>query len=191
MESLFENFGVDWRILLIQALNFIIVLAVFTFLIYKPLVKHITERRKKIEEGLMKEKEASLHLSHVLVLEKEKLKQAENKALGIVADAQKRAKTEEAQILKHAEGKGKAVYEKSLMEIKAEKENAIKAAEKEIAVLAREILIKFVKMNPAAVDEALISKLVSGEISKLVSGEISKLVSDEIKEAVEETAKSQ
>ena len=165
MEALIEHFGIDWKILLIQILNFAIVLVAFTFLIYKPLVKYIAERKEKIEAGLTKEEEASKRFSEIVNLEREKMKVAEDRASSIIATAQKKAQTEEAEIIKRANDKGKLAYTKALDEIMTEKDVAMKLAEKDIAVLVKEVLGKFVKLSPAATDEVLIKKAIE-EASK-------------------------
>ena len=165
MEALIEHFGIDWKILLIQILNFAIVLVAFTFLIYKPLVKYIAERKEKREAGLIKEEEASKRFSEIVNLEREKMRLAEDRASSIIANAQKKAQVEEAEIIKRANDKGKSAYTKALDEIKTEKDTAMKSAEKNIAVLVKEVLSKFVKLNPAATDEVLIKKAIE-EASK-------------------------
>ncbi len=166
MQSLVENFGIDWRLLLSQFFNFLVILAIFTFLIYKPLSKNIAERRKKIKEGLDKEEEASERLSEIAVLEKETLKKAEGEAVGIISGAEARAKERESEILQEAEEKNKEMQRKALEEINEEKQESLRKAEKEIASLAKEVLVKAVKVNPSAVDEALLKRVTEETVKE-------------------------
>ncbi len=166
MQSLIQNFGIDWRLLLSQAFNFVVILVIFTFLIYKPLAKSIADRRKKIKEGLDKEEEASRRLSEIREMEKDTLKKAEGEALSIISGAEKKAKDKEAVILKEAETKNLELKEKSLEEISEAREKALRSAEKEIAMLAKEVLVKAVKIDPSSVDEALLKRVAEETISR-------------------------
>src|SRR3989344_5401181 len=52
MSDLFAAFGVNWKLLLIQAVNFGLLLAALSYFLYKPILKIIDERRHKIAEGV-------------------------------------------------------------------------------------------------------------------------------------------
>ena len=52
MEQLFETFGVNWKLLYIQGINFALLLTGLTYLLYRPLMRIIDERRDKIAEGV-------------------------------------------------------------------------------------------------------------------------------------------
>ncbi len=165
MQSLVQNFGIDWKVLVSQVFNFLVIFGIITFLIYKPLAKSIAERRKKIQEGLDKEEEASRRLTEIGALESETLKKAEEKAVGLITRAEKRAKEEEAKILKEAEEREREMKKKNLEAIQEAKDKSIKEAQSELAALAKEILVKAVKVSPHAVDEALL-KQAADEVVK-------------------------
>ncbi len=63
MQDLVTQLGLDWRLLLSQAANFLILLIVLRLFAYKPLIPMLKERRAKIEDGLAKAKEADHRLS--------------------------------------------------------------------------------------------------------------------------------
>ena len=52
--QLLSQLGIDWKLFLSQAVNFFILLLVLTFFVYKPLIKIVKERNKRIKEGLGK-----------------------------------------------------------------------------------------------------------------------------------------
>src|SRR3989344_5872281 len=58
MEEFIETFHIDWKLMIAQAVNFLIVLAVFYFLAAKPLRKLMKDRGEEIEGGLNHAKEA-------------------------------------------------------------------------------------------------------------------------------------
>lgn len=52
MDSFIETFHIDWKIIVAQSINFVIVLFVLYFLLVKPLKKLMKERSENIEGGL-------------------------------------------------------------------------------------------------------------------------------------------
>ena len=52
MDSLITTFHIDWKIIVAQAINFLIVFLVLYFFALKPLGKLMKEREKRIEGGL-------------------------------------------------------------------------------------------------------------------------------------------
>lgn len=158
MSELFHNLGIDWKLLVSQAVNFGLLIAALRFFAYKPILQLLHERKKRIEEGLAKAEEADRRLADANVLAKTKVKSAEEEALLILKDTEHKAKTLEEQLMAKAQEK-----EKGMMR---EAEERAKAREAEVeAVFAREArqmvkaaLVKTVEMSPDAIDEALIKK---------------------------------
>ena len=47
--ELFAKLGIDWRLLIAQLVNFVILFTALTFLLYKPLIAALDKRRAKVE----------------------------------------------------------------------------------------------------------------------------------------------
>ena len=73
MNELFSQLGIDPKLLLAQGVNFVILLVVLTKFVYKPLMKMVEERRKKIELGIKGGEKAE-----------QIIKQAEQEKIGII-----------------------------------------------------------------------------------------------------------
>jgi len=67
--------------------------------VYKPLLKVLHDRRAKIEKGLLQADEAEQRLHEVDLIGKEKIKHAENEAVGILKKTELDAKTLEEKLL--------------------------------------------------------------------------------------------
>ena len=52
MDSLITTFHIDWKIIIAQVINFLIVFLVLYFFAIKPLKKMMAERADKISKGL-------------------------------------------------------------------------------------------------------------------------------------------
>jgi F-type H+-transporting ATPase subunit b len=160
MQELLQQLGIDWKLLLSQAVNFGLLLAILTFFLYKPLLRLMKERRKKIEEGLAKAEEAEAHLKEAHALKQQKLKEAEAEALTVLHAAELRAKAHETKLLDEAKRKEAEALARAQQLIEGEKERARRETRAEAAGLVKEVLIKTVEFNPKAVDEALVARAV-------------------------------
>ncbi|MBI2623579.1 MAG: hypothetical protein HYW65_03320 [Candidatus Liptonbacteria bacterium] len=161
MSELLQQLGIDWRLLLSQAVNFGLLLAILSFFLYKPLLQLMKEREKRIKEGLTKAEEADAHLKDAQTLKVQKLKEAEAEALTVLRQAEARAKTHEAKLLEAAKQKEAEALAQAKRLAEAEREETRRETRREAAALVKEALIKTVELNPKAVDEALIAKAVT------------------------------
>ena len=158
MESLIGNLGLNWKLLLSQAVNFLILLVVLRLTVYRPLLELMRKRRERIEEGLQKADEADKRLHEVTQLQKEKIKEAEEKGLALITAAQERAKEKEHELLAQVAKKQEEILARAKEQAAAEQEAAYKKAEGRAVELVKEVLIKVVSVSPSAVDDALVQK---------------------------------
>ncbi len=160
MGELINQLGIDWRSLLSQAVNFLILLLVLRFFVYKPVIRILKERKAKVEEGLAKAKEADERLYQIEEIGKEKLKEAEGEALGILRKTEERAKGVETKLLEEAKRKEAEELEKTANLLKAKEEESRMAMKKEAAKMVKDAIIRTVELSPDKIDEALIRKAV-------------------------------
>ena len=162
MESagLIEQLGINWKLLLSQAVNFFILLLVLRFFVYKPLLIVIKERNKKIKQGLEKAEEADVRLKEVDIIAKEKLKKADSTSITIIKDTEKRARELEQSLQKKAEEHQKELMLQVEFGYKRQQEETRKFVFNEALELVKKTIIKTVELDPKNIDEALIKKAV-------------------------------
>src|SRR5580698_3729747 len=105
MEQLLSQLGIDWKLLLSQAVNFFLLLIVLRIFVYKPLLQLLHDRRKRIEEGIEKAKEADIRLMEAEEMKRAKIKEGETTAMGILRKTETDAKELEARMLAEAKKK--------------------------------------------------------------------------------------
>jgi len=160
MQQLLSQLGVDWHLLLAQAVNFFLLLVVLRLFVYQPLLKLLRDRRQKIAEGVMKAEEAESRLKEANKIGLTKIKEAEVNALGILKKTEAQAKELEARLLAEAKQKEVEAIEKTDILLRAREEASRQSAEKEAAGLVRRAIAKTVELAPGAIDDALISRAV-------------------------------
>jgi F-type H+-transporting ATPase subunit b len=160
MSQLFSQLGIDWHLLLSQAVNFLLLLIILRFVAYKPLLNLLHKRKEKIEEGLVKAEEADKRLGEVERIGKGKIKEAENTALQILKKTESDAKELEARLVAEAKRKEEAELKNAAFALRAQEEASRRAVEQEAAVFVRAAITKTVELSPDAIDEALIARAV-------------------------------
>lgn len=156
--------GIDWKILLGEMINFLVVLFLLKKFALGPFLKILNERKQKIEEGLERSKVAE-----------EKVKEIREKREEIIAKAQQKA----IEIFDKGKKKGDEKIRESILLGEQERLNILQAAKKETqreidkmkdaekekeisAALALAEKILGEKLD-AKKDEALINKLLSAQ----------------------------
>ncbi len=161
MENILGVLGIDWKLFLSQALNFFILLVVLRAFVYKPLLAMIKKRNERIKEGLDKAREADIRLHEADGIAKEKLKQADLAAVGIIHQTQEKAKALADSLAKKAEKHQEEVMQQIALAAERQKEEARREVLKGAAELVKKFITKTVQLQPEAIDQALIQKAVS------------------------------
>src|SRR3989344_3971688 len=125
--GLLEQLGINWKLLLSQAVNFFILLMILRFFVYKPLLAVIKKRNEKIKLGLEKADEASIR---------------------IIKNTEARAKVLEQSLQKKAEDRQKAMMLEAEAAYKKQQEETQKLVFSQASELVKKIMIKTVELKP-------------------------------------------
>jgi F-type H+-transporting ATPase subunit b len=158
------TFGLDWRLFIAQLINFAVIVFVLTKWVYRPLMKVMDERKKKIEEGVNNAELAKRKLGEAKEAESRILREARVQAQGIVAESKEKGDAEKQRRIDAS----KAVIDEQLIESKnkiaREAEEARRRVKKEMAELVLAAAEKTAKM---ALDEKGHRKAIDESIREL------------------------
>ncbi|KKS38507.1 MAG: ATP synthase subunit b [Parcubacteria group bacterium GW2011_GWA2_42_14] len=158
MSELIHQFGIEWKILVAQIVNFFILLVILKKFAYGPILNILKERRKKIEEGLLAAEESQKKLGEA---EKEKegiLTDARKESIGIIQKSEVTAREKESQILTEAGKKAEGIFVEEKAKIHEEKLKMKEDIYKEFSVFLKEALAKIVEKSPQDLDDNLIQE---------------------------------
>lgn len=144
MTELFSTFGINWTLLLMQAVNFGLLLFVLWRFVYRPVLSMIDERQKKIAEGVQKAEAADRRLAEADEEGKQLVGSAAKEGESLVAAARARSETLAAEIVKNAETKAAASIADAATRAEESKRQALREGEKDIvraAMLAAEKIL--------------------------------------------------
>lgn len=121
-----ESLGLDWKVLLAQLVNFVLLLVIVKKFLYGPLVKVIDERNKKISTALDDSKKIEEKLQTIESKEKELLGLAKEKAKKEREEMLEIAAKERQKIIDDAKTQAGREYEKGLEKLQAAQKEAVK-----------------------------------------------------------------
>ncbi|OGG74110.1 ATP synthase F0 subunit B [Candidatus Kaiserbacteria bacterium RIFCSPLOWO2_01_FULL_54_20] len=145
MSELFAAFGINWKLLLVQAFNFGLLLAVLWYFLYRPVLKMIDDRRQKIAEGVQNSEAAARRLLEAKTEGEGIVGAASREAEGLVATARARAEERAAEIVKTAEVQAESALADARARGEEAKRQTLKESEREIAraaMLAAEKILR-------------------------------------------------
>ncbi len=128
MENIFQEFGINWYLVLAQAINFLVILYLLKRYVYKPVFNILKKREEMVKKGIDDAKIA-----------KETLEKAEEERRKIIKDARDDAKlildeanTSSREIIHTAQDKAKKQTLVTLHDAKEEIEREARITEKKI-----------------------------------------------------------
>ena len=157
MADLLHQLGVDWRLLIAQGVNFFVVLAVLTFLVYRPLLRLLAERRKRIEFGLKGAEEAERRLNEIENERKSRIAAADREAVAIVGEAEQAARHRVEAIVDDANQRSEDILKNAAATAEHQRLQALDALTDEAEELIRAAIVKTVNLDPKAIDDKLIT----------------------------------
>lgn len=136
MDEIINAFGIDLRLIIIQIVNFTILMVALGYFLYKPILKLLKEREEKIAQGI---KDAELAAGAKAEADSEKqvvLSAAHGEASAIASRAKTSAEAKTAEILSAAQDKAVQVLKEAEAKSEQLKKQALADSEKEVAELA-------------------------------------------------------
>ncbi len=163
MDSFITTFHIDWKIIIAQAINFVIVLIILYFLVLKPLRKLMAERADSIKGGVEDAKRNA-----------ELLKTTKDEYAKVIADARAEAHTIFQEGKKEAEEKKALMLEEAKKDVEAMVASGKKNLEAEKAKMMEDAKREIVSLVVSAT-EKLITDITDDSIDTKVTKRISKI----------------
>lgn len=135
MSAVLTTFGVDWHLLLINAINFGLLLLVLWYFLYAPVMKMLEERRERVVQGVRDAEAAAQKLHEIEASRASVLTAAGKEADALVAAARAAGTQKERDLVQ----KGEAAAERAVAEAQAQalelKARSIEESKQEVAKL--------------------------------------------------------
>lgn len=136
MHQLFAAFGIDWKLLIAQGVNFGIVLVALWYFLYKPVLATLEKRRALVAKGVEDAQRAEEKLAGADSEAATRLERAEGEAQAVVARARHAAAEQGGALVESARTRAEALEREAEARAKEGAARALRESEREIARLS-------------------------------------------------------
>jgi len=140
--------GINWGLLLAQIFNVVLLVWLLTRYLYRPVLNMLNERTRRIQESLRETELVKEQLARANEDYDQRLAQARQEAAAILAQAQERAKLQEAEIIAQAR----------------QEADRIRSDAREQSVQERDQLLRDLKNQMAELVTATASRVLGAEL---------------------------
>lgn len=125
MGELVTKLGLDWRLLLAQVVNFDILLAILTWAVYRPLLKVMGDRQRRIEQGLTDADAAKRKLEEFERWKQEQLQEFRRQAEALLSEANAQAEATKREAVQRATEQAAKIVQQAKFAIAGEQEQML------------------------------------------------------------------
>jgi F-type H+-transporting ATPase subunit b len=162
MDSIIETFHIDWKLMIAQIVNFIIVAAVLWYFAVKPIMKIMRERTEKIEKGLQDAAKIEENLKNTEETKKAEIVKAKQEAQAILEEANKTATKNKDELLDIAKKEVEKVKIRAKEEIQDAKKQMLKEIKAETAGLIVTAVEKIISQDlPESERKKMLDKTIN------------------------------
>lgn len=136
MDEIINAFGIDGRLIIIQIVNFAILMAALGYFLYRPVLKLLREREEKIAQGLKDAEQAAVARAEADAEKQVILTGAHADAVAVTTRAKSAAVVTASEVLAVAEVKANELLRQAELRSEQLRAQALSESDKEIAKLA-------------------------------------------------------
>jgi len=136
MAEILDIFGIKLELLIIQTINFGILLLALWYLLYRPVVRMMETRREKIEAGVREAEETAQERAYLESQKQSMLQQATAETERLVAEGKQYAAERRAELIQEAEARSESILKEAQERSEEERRQALAQNKEEIARLA-------------------------------------------------------
>lgn len=156
--------GVNWKMFISQGVNFLLLVLLLKWLLYKPVLKLLNERRQKISESMELAEKTKKEAAELEEKNRVAIEEAKRQVKDYLEEAKTQAKEEAKKIQNDAQEDARKITDKVQQEIKSDREKMIRDLKTELADL---ILLASGKLTRKTIKPEIQKQLVDDIITEL------------------------
>ena len=135
MAQVLSTFGIDWRLLIVNAVNFALVLLALWYFLYAPVMKMLEERRQRVAQGVRDAEAAAAELAATQAARAGVLAAAGKEADHVMAAARAAGAAKERELAQKGEAAAALAVREAQARAEELKARAIEESRQEVAKL--------------------------------------------------------
>lgn len=156
--------GVNWKMLISQGVNFLLLVVLLKWLLYKPVLKLLNERQQKISDFMELAEKTKKEAAELEEKNRQKIDEAKKQVREYLEEAKTQAKEEAQKIHEDAQVEAKKFTDKARQEIISDREKMVRDLKSELADL---ILLASGKLTRKTIKPEIQKELVDEVIRDL------------------------
>lgn len=153
MTDILKQFGINGPLLIVQGINFALLLLVLHHFLYKPLITFLDERREKIAKSLQRAKDVEEAYNRTQEEREAILAKARTRAEQIVQQAVSEARARADEVLKDTNAQQKRIIADARVQLEAERADMMASVEGQLADMVVQATAKLLEREFSEKDE--------------------------------------
>lgn len=167
MQELFENLGINGKLLLAQAVNFLILFFILQKVVFKRLFAFLEQRKQRIEKGLELTSKAEREMERISEAKKRELQQARKQGEEIMGEYKIQASRQAKETTARAKREAENVLLQAKKDAQAAKQDALLSARDEMKQAVLLVAGKLASRTMTKEEEERLAKEAVKEIDHL------------------------
>jgi F-type H+-transporting ATPase subunit b len=166
--DLFTELGINWGVLITQLVTFVILLVILRFVAYKPLMRMLDERSRKVKESMEQAEAVKQQSANAEEEVKKQLAEAGREGQDRIARAVKAGEDMKQKAQEDARQEAEALLSRARSEIQRERDDAISSVRREFADLT---IMAAGKVIDRSLDKEQHRELIEKALEESTTGE--------------------
>lgn len=166
--ELITTLGIDWKLLLVQLLNFGILIVVLSVLVYKPVLRLLDDRRERIRKSMEDAKAIENQKRELDDFKLQQMKKIDLEAGKFLEQAKHQAETTKKEILAGAEKEAAAILVKAKQQLDDERGRMVREIQGNLASVVVRMAEKIIQKEFSKGDQDRLLKDVEKDLPALL-----------------------
>ncbi len=167
--EILNTLGVDWTVLLAQAINFAVLLAALTFFLYKPLLRAIDQRRERVQQSMDHAATLEKRVADMEQDRKKRMKEMDDQAKEFLAQSKQQADSQKKEILDAAKAEVDQLLEKGRKQLEDERRTLLADMQKTVTGISIDLAGKILGREFSDADQKRVLSGLEKDIPSLMS----------------------
>ena len=163
--ELLAKLGIDWRLLLAQTVNFLIILGVLTAFVYRPFLNLLDQRRERIRKSMDDVRAIDAQKREIDQLRIEQLKKIDEECGALLERSSHQAERMKEEILAGAKQEVDRMLAAGKREIQDERTKVMAEAEDALASMVVRLTEKILEREFGPADQQRLLRMLTSDIS--------------------------
>jgi len=164
--ELLTKLGINWELLIAQIVNFLIVVGVLGFFLYKPILNLLDARTEKIRKSMEDAKRLENQAKELDALRQEELKRLDQESGAYFERVRKQAEVLQEEILTNAKKEAETILQNAMRRIDEERRLMMEDVLRTVNTVVVRMTEKILEREFSSADQERIAKTLVAELPK-------------------------